>query len=210
MTISPPMGTTGQQVYPPAPVDPAFHGQVMPPVGPPPAPGFPPAPQPPRRRGMWPVFAAFVAVTLGAVGATAAITYNIAHNDAAAAPAKATPIEKTAPEYTPAEVDAAKAHLCQVFDASTKGQTGQGGMIKDGQLNVPLAVRSINSVMAVQNALTPATPPDVAAAAKKYIDASVALTTAATGTASIDEGNRLNDLSNTATYAFADVCGLPH
>jgi len=159
---------------------------------------------------MWPVFAAFVAVTLGAVAATAAITYNIAHNDAAAAPAKAAPIEKTAPEFTATEVDAAKARVCQVFDASTRGQTGQGGMVKDGQLNVPLTVRTINSIIAVQNVLAPATPPDVVAIAKKYIDASLALTTAATGTAPIDEVIRLNDLSNTATYAFSDACGLPH
>jgi len=157
---------------------------------------------------LWPVFGAFVAVTLGAVAATAAITFNIAHNSAA--PSKATPTETAAPQYTATEVDAAKARVCQVFDASTKGQTGQGGMIKDGQLNVPLAVRTINGVVAVQNALAPATPPDVVAAAKKYVDASLALTTAATGTVSIEDGNRLNDLSNTATYAFADVCGLPH
>jgi hypothetical protein len=29
-------------------------------------------------------------------------------------------------------------------------------------------------------------------------------------TVSADEGNKLNDASNSATFAFADVCGLPH
>jgi hypothetical protein len=71
-------------------------------------------------------------------------------------------------------------------------------------------IRNMNSVAAVQNALVPATPPEVAAAAKKYIDAALDLTTAAAGSASVDEGNRLNDISNNAIDAFADVCGLPH
>lgn len=83
-------------------------------------------------------------------------------------------------------------------------------MVTDGQLNVPVVLRTLNSVVAVQNALSPATPADVSAAAHKYIDTSLDLATAAMANVSIDEGNRLNDIATTAVFAFADVCGLPH
>lgn len=209
MTISPPMGTTGQQAYPPAPADPAFQGQFMPPMGPPPAPSLPPAPQPPRRRRMWPVFGAFVAVTLGAVAATAAITYNIAHNDGTA-PSKAAPIEKTAPEYTTAQVTAAKQRVCGIFDKSVRGQQGTGGLRMNGDLNIPVMIRTMNGVSAVQNALTPAAPPEVADAAKQFITSTLDLTTAAAANAPAEQGNRLNDLANTAIDQFADACGLAH
>ena len=90
------------------------------------------------------------------------------------------------------------------------GQQGQGGVRVNGEANLPLMLRSLNSVVAVQNALTPATPPEVAGAARNYVDAALQLTTAATGTTPLDEVNRLNHTANDATYAFADVCGLPH
>ena len=45
-------------------------------------------------------------------------------------------------------------------------------------------------------------------AARKDVDTSLALTTAATGDTPADELNRLTDLSNDATYSFADACGL--
>ena len=71
-------------------------------------------------------------------------------------------------------------------------------------------LRSLNSAVAVQNALVPATPGDVAEAARNYVNARLRLTTAATGTTDIQEVNRLNGAANEATYALADVCGLPH
>jgi hypothetical protein len=75
---------------------------------------------------------------------------------------------------------------------------------------MPLTLRTVNSVVAIQNALSPATPPDVAAAAKKYIDANLDLTTAAMGNVSTDEGNRLNDIANSAADALTNACGIPH
>ena len=68
----------------------------------------------------------------------------------------------------------------------------------------------MNSVSAVEHALSPATPPDVTDAARRFVRANLELTTAATGLVPIDEVIRLNATANQATYALADVCGLPH
>jgi hypothetical protein len=115
------------------------------------------------------------------------------------------------PQFSQADVAAARQHICGVFDDSTTGQAGEGGFRTNaGAVNMPLAMRVVNSVVAVENALAPATPPDVLAAAKKYIDTNLAVTTAALGTSPTDELNRLGDTANDATYAFADVCGLKH
>ncbi|MDV3133294.1 hypothetical protein [Mycobacterium sp. 29Ha] len=143
-----------------------------------------------------------------AIAATAAITYAVARNTNA--PTATPPPALQAPQFSTAEQNAAKQQVCQVFDISTEGQKGQGGVRINGEANLPLMVRSLNSAVAVQNALTPATPRDVAEAARQYVDANLKLTTAATGTTPIEEVNRLNGLANTATFAFADVCGLPH
>ena len=70
-------------------------------------------------------------------------------------------------------------------------------MVNNGELNVPLALRAINSVVAVQNALVPATPAEVTAAAKKYISSSLDVTTAAMRNVSIEERNRLNKIAMT-------------
>jgi hypothetical protein len=80
----------------------------------------------------------------------------------------------------------------------------------NGELNVPLVLRGVGSIVGVQSALSPATPPAVAAAARKYVDAEVDLNNAALGNAAIDELKRLNDIANTATDGLADACGLPH
>jgi len=78
-----------------------------------------------------------------------------------------------------------------------------------GQLNIPAVLRSLNSATAVQNAIVPALPEDVASAAKKYISTTLDQTTAAMGNASTSEGNRLTDIRNEATYSLLDTCGLP-
>ena len=62
-----------------------------------------------------------------------------------------------------------------------RGQEGQGGFRVEGNLNVPMVLRAVNSAAAVQNALVPAVPPDVASAARKYISATLDVTTAAMG-----------------------------
>ena len=85
----------------------------------------------------------------------------------------------------------------RVLTHKIASQHGQGGMVNNGELNVPLALRAINSVVAVQNALVPATPAEVTAAAKKYISSSLDLTTAAMRNVSIEEGNRLNKIAMT-------------
>ena len=111
------------------------------------------------------------AVVAAAVGST--VTYVAMRNDQAApvsAPQTSSPPSAAAaPQFSSAEVDAAKQHLCQVFDVSVRGQEGQGGFRVEGNLNVPMVLRAVNSAAAVQNALVPAVPPDVASAARKYI-----------------------------------------
>lgn len=113
------------------------------------------------------------------------------------------------PQFSAAESAAAKARLCGVFDTSVRGQESQGGLRMEGNLNLPLILRGVNSASAVQNALIPAVPPEIADAAHKYISATLDQTTAAMGNTPTPEVNRLTDVRNSATYALADACGLP-
>jgi hypothetical protein len=107
-------------------------------------------------------------------------------------------------------VDAAKLHLCQVFDVSVRGQEGYGGVRVDGWgVNTPIVLRAINSVEALQNALVPAVPADVASAARKYISTTLNQTAAAMGTTPTTEVNRLTDVRHHAIYGLVDACGLP-
>jgi hypothetical protein len=82
-------------------------------------------------------------------------------------------------------------------------------MRQNSGLNVPVVLRAVNSAVAVLNALNPAVPEDVSSAAHRYIEATLEMTTAATGNASNDDVNRLTDATNGATDALADACGLP-
>ncbi len=79
----------------------------------------------------------------------------------------------------------------------------------EGQLNVPAVLRSLNSASAVQNALIPSVPQEIAAAAKEYISTTLAQTTAAMSNALTSEVNRLTDVRNEASNALLDACGLP-
>ena len=142
-------------------------------------------------------------VVSAAVGSV--ITYAATRSDRApASPAPAS----AAPQFSPAEVDAAKQNLCHVFDVSV-GHEGHGGFRVEGNLNVPVTLQSVTSAVAVQNALGPAVPPDVATAARKYISTQLDVATAAMGDSSISDLNRLTDASNDAVTALLDVCGLP-
>lgn len=206
-TTSPwaPQAGSGSQ----GPVGPPQSSMPAPPAGGPP--GSPTQQTPPRpgpRRSVW-IWLASGAVLLMivAVAATAAITYAIARDTTTPSAAQPNPTP-TAPQFTASQQADAKQHLCNVFDASARGQKGQGGVVVNGEVNLPLVVRSVNSAVAVQNALAPAVPGDVGTAARTYIDTSLELTTAATGNASLDEVNRLTTSSNDATYALADACGL--
>ena len=86
----------------------------------------------------------------------------------------------------------------------------QGPIRTNGQPNLQVLVRAMNAVEAVQNALTPAVPSDVAKAVRSYTDAMLAVTSGATNNMPTEEFNRLNSTANDATYAIADLCGLPH
>lgn len=202
---------------------PQIHADPAPQLPPPPPSGPPPAgPPPPHQvaapqhggsnRTLWFAAAGVVILMVVAIAATAAITYAITRENTAPAPAAPQPTSTApaAPQFSAAERKAADSRLCSTFDTATKGQQGQGGLIQNGALNVPLALRTVNGAVAVQNTLTPAVSPDLAKAAQTFVDRSLDSVTAALANAPIDEGNRLNDISNTAVFALADACGLPH
>ena len=196
----------------PPPPAPTRQGPPLPPpVGTPVPVGF----RPPRRPRRWPwaVLALLVAVVVSAaVGST--VTYLATHGDnaapAPAQPSAAAPSAPAVPQVSPGDAAAAKQNLCQVFDVSVRGQEGQGGVrVAGGGINTPLVLRAMNSASTVQNALVPAVPPDVSAAARKYISATLDQTTAAMGNTPTSEVNRLTDVRNDATFALVDACGLP-
>lgn len=188
---------------------------------PPPPPTQPP-PGPPHHVQVWPQQArsrlwAWATLTLllaVAVSASvsAAITY-IALNGARSSSTSTPPTVPSAPPTTPrfsaAETSAAKDRLCRTFDVSVRGQEGQGGLRVEGKVNVPIALRALNSASVVQNALVPAVPAAIADAARTYISTTLDATTAAMGNTPISELIRLNDVSNDATNALLDACGLP-
>lgn len=186
---------------------------------PPPIPTFAPPPQPQpvgantarvRRRWPWAV-AVVVAVGLSA-GAGSAITYMATRSDHEAsppsAPASAPTSKSPAPQLTAAEVATARQNVCHVFETSV-GHTGQGGFRVEGKVNVPVTLQSVTSAIAVEHALTPAVPADVSAAAHRYVDATLDVTTATMGGTPTSEVARLTDVSNEAIYALADLCGVP-
>jgi hypothetical protein len=181
--------------------------------GPPPAgyqggsPVYPPPVAPhtaPRLFGNMRWWAAIVVVALIAAGVASGITYFVTRS------ASTEKVAPAAPGFSAAQISAAQTTLCHIFDVSVRGQAGQGGLVNNGQLNIPLMVRTLNSVVAVNNAIAPATPPNIADAARAYVQAALDATTAATGNTAIDEGNRLNDIANQRIDQLADACGLPH
>jgi hypothetical protein len=178
---------------------------VYPPTPPQAGPPVPPPPRPPRRRQPWLLIGGAVVLLIAVIAATAAFTYAVTRNADAPRASPATPVPA---QFSASDQAAAKQTICEVFDLSVRGQQDQGGVRINGQPNLPLMLRSLNSVVAIQNALTPAVPQDVAAAARRYIDANLKLTTATTGVTAIEEVNRLNAAANDATFAFADACGL--
>lgn len=199
---------TGPQqaaVFPPPP------GAVPPQSGPPAQPVTPP-PRQPRRRRPWLLIGGAVVVLIAVIAGTAAVTYAVARNTSSSnstPPPTASPTPAS-PQPSASDQDAAKQRVCRVFDISLRGQEGKGGLVVNGELNIPIMLRRVNSVVAVENALTVETPSDVADAARRYIDTSLDVTTAATGNVPVDEGNKLNDVANKAIDALANVCGLPH
>lgn len=137
-----------------------------------------------------------------------ALTMALRNENAASPPPPAPALSTPGPQFSAADAAAAKQTLCHIVDLSV-GQKSEGGFRVQGNLNVPVTLKAVNSVSAVQNALVPALPPDVAAAARRYISTTLDVTTAAMGTVPASEVNRLTDISNDAMYALVDTCGLP-
>lgn len=123
------------------------------------------------------------------------------------------PYDRGAPPTSPRRRVKARQLVCEVFDRSARGQGKSGPLVlENGDANVPSVVRKLGSVAAVEHALTPPTPSEVAAAAHRYIDAQLDLVTAAMAYVApdpIDEVNRLTAAANDATKAFGETCGLP-
>jgi hypothetical protein len=184
----------------------AQQGVTLPqPPSPPPLPQMPTGGRRAHRR--WPWIAGGVVGVLAAISGAAVISYAVSRN-ATRTPIPAPP-SSAAPQFTVAEQAAAKDNLCRTFDMSVRGQGGQGGLRVNGELNIPMVLRSLNSATAVQNALTAAVPSDVAANARTYITATLNETTAVLANVPTSEGNRLTDVGNDALFALIDACGLP-
>ncbi|WP_459953883.1 hypothetical protein, partial [Mycobacterium avium] len=113
------------------------------------------------------VASALITATVMAVTmrSNTAVRAEVQRPSEAAAPGAASPT----PQFSQAEVSAAKDHLCKVFDLSVRGQEGQGGFRVQGNVNVPIVLRALNSTSALQNALTPAVPSDLAAVASSRV-----------------------------------------
>lgn len=169
-------------------------------------------PQSGVRLWVWATLVLILVAATSAVGG--AITYS-ALNDDTHPPASSTPPSggssspPVAPRFSAAETAAAKDHLCHVFDEGVRGQEGKGGFRTEGNTNLPLTLRAVNSVLGVQNVLVPAVPADIANLARQYISTTLDVTTAAMGNTPTPEVNRLTDVSNAAIYALADACGIP-
>jgi hypothetical protein len=73
-----------------------------------------------------------------------------------------------------------------------------------------VVIRMMNSAAAVQNALTPSVPTEVADAARTYVDNVFDLTVAANNEKiGVDDLNKQNDATNSAIDTLQKVCGLP-
>lgn len=199
---APPTGGVPSQPAPPHNAAP--YGWNPPPTGGAPGPVQQGAPRPPKM-WLWALVTSILMVV--AIAATAAITYAIAHSTSdTSASAPAAP---SAPTFTAAEQAAAKQSVCQTFDKSTAGQKAQGGVVVDGQPNVPVLLRKITGAVSIIQALVPATPDSVATPARQYVAANLSLMNASLGQGSLDEIKQLTAATNDATGTLADACGLP-
>lgn len=175
--------------------------------------------RPPARRpryGLWiaggTAVLTIAAAATGAAATGAAATYVLAVKDPApsssAVSSSSTPTPTRASQSAPADAAQAKENLCQQFKGSA-GQKGQGGFRVDGNLNIPVTLQAVTSVVAVEHSLVSSVPAGLATAAQKYISSTLNTVTAAMGTTSIDEINQLTQVSNAAAADLSDVCGLP-
>lgn len=179
------------------------YGWTPPPSGGAPAPVQQRAPHPPRM-WLWALVSAVLMVI--AVAATAAITYAIARPSTP--PAGNPTGSPAAPTFTAAQQADAKQAVCQAFDVSSRGMDTQGGVRTEGSPNLPLLVRMLSGTVSLQQALTAATPDDVAQLAHRVVSTNLDLVNAALGQASIGDVQVATNVSNDAVYALADACGL--
>ena len=208
-----PSGTLPPPPTPPIPAPPPAPAATVPPTGAPLPSVFPHGPKPRRRGWLWVALGLPLAIVVSAATGSI-VTFAAMHNatESATQPSSAPPASPSAPttpQISAADALAAKDHLCQVFDTSVRGQEGQGGLRVQGNLNLPVALRALNSASAVQNALVPSVPPETATAARKYIGATLDQTTAAMGNTLTPDVNRLTDVRNDAIDGLLDACGLP-
>jgi hypothetical protein len=150
-----------------------------------------------------------VAVNVGSIAVAATIVYAVGRDSGpvrSGAPSTAT----GSPGVSASDAAAAKDKVCHAVDAGQRGIAASGGVVTNGDLNVPTVLRKLNTVVAVNNALSPAVPSDVSDAAQKYVSSSIDLTTAALAHAPVDQLVELTKTGNAAVDALFDTCGLPH
>jgi hypothetical protein len=164
------------------------------------------APGPRRRSWVAPALRFLLTVVVAAAVGSAVAFFGM-HSDHAGSPAMQ-PSAAPTPPATAASAAAAKQNICHIYDVSV-GRGGHGGYRVEGNLNLPVVLQAVTSAVAVQNALVPAVPPDVAAAARNYVNTTLDAVTAAMGDSTISEINRLTHRSNDAVDALLDACGLP-
>lgn len=172
------------------------------PFSPPP---WTPAPRPPR---VWLWALTTVVLTGVAIAATAATTYVIAHS--ASTTSAAAPTAPPASALTPAQRADAKQAVCHAFDVSSRGMDTQGGARVDGNPNLPMLLRMLSGTVSIEQALTPATPDDIAGPAHSVVTTNLDLLNAALGQASISDVKTATSVSNDAVDALVSACGLPH
>jgi hypothetical protein len=149
-----------------------------------------------------------IAVNIGSIAAAATIAYAIGRDSGPVrsdSPSAAT----ASPGVSAADAAAAKDKVCHAADAGQRGIGNDGGVVTNGELNLPVVVRNLNTLVAVENSLSPAVPKNVAAAANKYVDTSTDMTTAALNHAPFDQLLSFTKTANEAVDALLDVCGLP-
>lgn len=153
---------------------------------------------PPRPWRRWAGLAAALAATI-ALSATA--TYTLT---------RPAPREEATVPVSDSDAAAATEQLCGVFRAATKNQSDKrSGVFINGELNVANVLRALNGAVALENALSPAVPADLAAATRTYITQSLDLTTAATAGETIERLTELTIAGNETAVEIADLCEIP-
>ena len=154
--------------------------------------------EPTRPTGRGRYIAVLAAVFTATAALTAGTTYALTR----------TPVTGTSSVDFSADQVQARERLCAVFDTATQKARGKGGVMADGTLNVPVALRVLNRAVALRDALSPAVPADLATATRTYITGTLDLTTAATTGEPVPVLEKLNTASNDNRKRVSELCGL--